>query len=203
MDFFPDTPPIVRPPTLTAGVHELPLADPWIARLKDWISQGKQLEALSWLVTYRREAWAQAILGEIRWQGENSSRKAFRWFRRAAPRAENHEPVVSRLAECYAKGIGTPVNLFMARHFYLRAAKALNVDALEALGDIEAQGLILPINRVRAGMWYVVCCALINDEKRKASIEERMSDLICLHGPETVGEAFDRGWQWLCDYTTE
>ena len=127
MQCVPEALPIVRPATRPARVHWLPATDHWAAELKDWIAQGKQREALPWLVAYRREAWAQALLGEIRWKDEASSHKAFRWFRRAAPRSENQDPVVLRLAQCYEKGIGTSVNLFMAWHFYVRAAKALGV----------------------------------------------------------------------------
>lgn len=203
MQCVPDTLPIVRPATQPARVHWLPATADWAAQLKDWIAQGKQREALPWLVGYRREAWAQALLGEIRWKDEASSHKAFRWFRRAAPRSENQDPVVLRLAQCYERGIGTSVNLFMAWHFYVRAAKALNVESLEALGDLESQGLLLPINRVRAGMWYMVCCALIKDEQRKAAIEDRLSDLVCGGGREAIDRLCDDAWQWLCDYTTE
>ena len=203
MQCVPDTLPIVRRATPPTRVHWLPATADWAAQLKDWIAQGEQGEALPWLVAYRREALAQALLGEIRWKDEASSHKAFRWFRRAAPRSENQDPVVLRLAQCYEKGIGTSVNLFMAWHFYVRAAKALNVESLEALGDLESQGLLLPINRVRAGMWYMVCCALIKDDQRKAAIEDRLSDLVRGGGREAIDRLCDDAWQWLCDYTIE
>jgi TPR repeat protein len=184
-------------------VHRLPARGSWFPKLQDWITQGREQDALPWLLPYRRESWAQALLGEIRWKNPNTAHKAFRWFKRAAPWRDDGDPVVLLLAQCYAHGIGTPVNLFMARRVYLRAANALQIEALVALGDIEAQGLLIPINRVRAGSWYAVAVMLIKDAQYKEAIEDRMVELIWRLPREDFDRVFDDALQWWAEHSTE
>ena len=203
MQCVPDTLPVVRPSMPSGRVHRLPARGSWFPKLQDWITQGREQDALPWLLPYRRESWAQALLGKIRWKNPNTAHKAFRWFKRAAPWRDDGDPVVLRLAQCYAKGIGTPVNLFMARRVYLRAANALQIEALVALGDIEAQGLLIPINRVRAGSWYAVAAMLIKDAQYKEAIEDRMVELIWRLPREDFDRVFDDALQWWAEHSTE
>jgi hypothetical protein len=86
---------------------------------------------------------------------------------------------------------------------YLRAANALQIEALVALGDIEAQGLLIPINRVRAGSWYAVSVMLIKDAQYKEAIEDRMVELIWRLPREDFDRVFDDALQWWAEHSTE
>ncbi len=203
MNCVPDVPPVVRSPTSKARVHWFPVNPMWEATLKSWVDSGRYSEAIPWLLPFRRQPWAQFLLGEIRLRNPETAHKAFGWFRQAAPSSDDGDPVVLRLAQCYAEGIGTPVNLFMARSLYLRAANALQIEALVALGDIEAQGLLIPINRVRAGIWYAVSIMLIKDAQYKEEIEYRMVELIWRLPREDFDRVFDYALQWWAEHSTE
>jgi TPR repeat protein len=199
----PDTPPVVRLPAGRARVHWLPVNQRWLATLETWVHSGRYSEAIPWLLPFRKQPWAQALLGEIRFKDPATARKAFRWFKRAAPQSAGDHPAVLRLAQCYQLGIGVAVNPFMARHWYLRAARCEVAEAFEPLGDIEADGVLHPINRLRAAMWCAIGCAQLEDKDRVDQLQHKMLELLWTHPePErtrAIDRCFDEGLQWMAD----
>jgi TPR repeat protein len=198
-----DTPPVVRPPAGKARVHWLPVNQSWEATLKAWVDSYLYSEAIPWLLPSRRQPWAQALLGEIRLRDPETAHKAFAWLKRAASQCAGNHPAVLRLARCYQQGIGVAANAFMARHWYLRAARCEVAEAFEPLGDIEANGFLHPVNRVRAGMWYAIGCAQLEDKDRVGELQNKMLELLWIYPePErsrAIDRCFDNGLQWMAD----
>lgn len=203
MNCFPDIPPVVRPASARARIHQLPLRPGWVEQFKAWVDDGREHDAIPWLMRYRRHAWAQALLGEIRFKTPRKARKAFGWFQRAAPRCSGEHPAVLRLAQCYAQGVGVAVNPFMARHWYLHAARGEVAEAFEALGDLEAGGLVHPINRLRAAMWYAISGIQLKDKQRADEVQTKMLDLVWVYQEpkrtQVLDRCFDDALQWMAD----
>jgi len=200
---FPDTPPVVRPPDGKARIRLLPVNQSWEATLKSWVDSGRHSEAIPWLVRFRRQPWAQALLGEIRLRDPETAHKAFAWFRRAAPHSAGDHPAVLGLARCYQLGIGVAANPVMARHWYLRAARCEVAEAFEPLGDIETAGVLRPINCVRAGMWYAIGCATLEDKDRVGELQNKTWELFWTRPDHdrgcAIGRCFDDGLKWMAD----
>lgn len=203
MECLPDHLPAVRPRQVTASVYWLPAPAHWVATLRSWVETGKTEAALPWLIRYRREAWAQRVLGDIRWRDPSNAHKAFRWLRHAVCACEDDDVEVVRLGTCYAKGIGTQRNPVMAWYWLRRAAQASVAEAVEALGEIESADLLIPANRIRATMWFAICCTMISDQKHSEHLQEKMFELAKDLSARETDWIFDCGWKWMVDNWTE
>jgi TPR repeat protein len=204
MDSQQDSQPATAPIRPNARVHWIAPSARWIETLGIWVSAGRTKEALPWLLAYRRNAWAQLLIGDVRWQSAGKSKKALGWYQRAYLDSDEHGLIALRLARCYAKGIGTQVNPLLAHRWYLIAARLEIPEIFEGLGDLEASGLLQPINRLRACMWFAICCMLLKDEGHTDRVQDKMMDLLwdLPHDQRTevLNKAFDDAMQWAADH---
>ncbi|MFM8736511.1 MAG: hypothetical protein ACKOGB_02195 [Betaproteobacteria bacterium] len=183
----------------TAATTRLPLTEAHLERFFEMAQQRHTAKVMEGLLPYWRNPDALWLMANALYDDPAFRHRALRWLLRAMRGRPPLDPMTFKIADCYTNGWGTPVNLLRAYEWLLIPARAGSPEAMFELGLLELAGLSVPINHIRAAMWFNLTAAISEDPHLLDRAQAQREALVPHVSWEEAIKSYDMGIAWLRD----
>jgi TPR repeat protein len=180
-----------------AATTRLPLTEAHLERYFELAQQRYTAKVIEGLLPYWRNPDAFWLMANALYDDPTFRHRALRWLLRAQRGRHPRDPMTLKIADCYASGHGTPVNLLRAYEWLLIPARAGSPEAMFKLGLLELAGLSVPVNHLRAAMWFNLTAAISEDPELLDRAQAQREALVPHVSWEEAIKSVDMGLQWL------